>query len=385
MVKKQLIEITDNISDGTSCDKLIEINARLNYYVTCYKNKITYYYKNKTWDKYKKYSNEYELVFTTPNNGKNIANYVPLSRAFFKLWEILIDFSDELLLNHGMKCLFLAESPGSFCEATQKWLSRNGRETSHDTYSGMSLKSRDKTTPEWRTNHRFIKNVDILWGKDGTGNLYNLDNIMYLSEKLGLNSQDFITGDGGFDFSNDFNNQEMTSLRLITCEILSALMLQKIGGNFVLKIFDTFNSSTLKVLQILKIFWKRIFIVKPLTSRPANSEKYLVCFNFSKNDDTTWKKWTTWLKILIKNYDQVNLEKAFDKISYDQIFLNNVVTYNVFYSIKQIFYIQNTIHWINLSQTYPLITGKYPIAKSHLERQRRKALNWCRHYDIPHL
>lgn len=389
MIKKNLIEITGSNCNRIDCEKLIELNTKLNYYVTCYKNKITYYYNNKLWDKYKKYSNEYELVFTTPNNGKNISNYVPLSRAFFKLWEILIDFNHDLLLENsdGMKCLFLAESPGSFCEATQKWLSRNDRKSKYDIYSGMSLKSKDKNTPEWRSSHHFIKNVDILWGKDGTGNLYNLDNIIYLTEKLGLNSQDFITGDGGFDFSNDFNNQELTCLRLIICEILSALMLQKNGGSFILKIFDTFNSSTLKILQILKIFWKKIFIVKPLTSRPANSEKYLVCLNFCKNDDIALKKWTTWLKILVKNFDSVNLKKAFDKISYDQIFLNNIVTYNVFYSIKQIFYIQNTIHLIDLSQDFLLKNGYlHPNlnALCHVEKQRRKASKWCEYYDIPY-
>ena len=50
---------------------------------------------------------------------------------------------------------------------------------------------------------------------------------------------DIITGDGGFDFSIDYNKQEILAVRLIFTQIVYALHLQKKGGTFILKIFDT--------------------------------------------------------------------------------------------------------------------------------------------------
>ena len=95
---------------------------------------------------------------------------------------------------------------------------------------------------------------------------------------------DLITGDGGFDFSEDFNNQEVNIAALLFAQIAFALCLQKKNGKFVLKIFDSFmlyNRLTVYIIILM-----RKFIAKPYTSRYANSEKYIVCkgFLFESND-----------------------------------------------------------------------------------------------------
>jgi len=347
MVKKYVLEIGDEIVDVDDITTLVHKNNMVCDIVTAYKNKITYYYRQKTWDKYKKYTNEYENIFSTPNTGVNISAYNPLSRAFFKLWEILCDFP-EIFLSQTMKCVFLCESPGSFIQATMKY--RYDRGFLHDEYHGISLNSNnDKNIPEWKLNG-FVNRVTIHYGKDGTGNLYALDNILDLVETIGRNTQDFCTGDGGFDFSSDFNAQELLSLRLIVCEVLTALLLQKEGGSFVLKIYDTFNESTIKILQILKQFYAKIYVIKPLTSRPANSEKYLLCTGFRVSDTNIYEKKITFLKILVRNYESVDLNKVFRRIEYNTSFYHHMLTYSMYYSIKQIYYIQITIDYINNSQ-----------------------------------
>ena len=68
---------------------------------------------------------------------------------------------------------------------------------------------------------------------------------------------DIITGDGGFDFSVDFNQQESTSTRLLFSQICFALSLQKKGGYFILKLFDCFNRSTLDLIYIVYLFYEK--------------------------------------------------------------------------------------------------------------------------------
>jgi cap1 methyltransferase len=45
------------------------------------------------------------------------------------------------------------------------------------------------------------------------------------------------------------------------------------GGKFVCKIFDVFTPFTAGLIYILYRHFERICIIKPYTSRPANSER----------------------------------------------------------------------------------------------------------------
>ena len=50
----------------------------------------------KEWDSAKKISNDYEYIYTSSNNRKNISNILPVSRSFFKLREIIYDFNLDI-------------------------------------------------------------------------------------------------------------------------------------------------------------------------------------------------------------------------------------------------------------------------------------------------
>ncbi len=60
--------------------------------------------------------------------------------------------------------------------------------------------------------------------------------------------------------------------------------MQKEGGDFILKVFDTFLKSTIDIIYVLSTFYEKVYITKPNTSRTANSEKYIVCKNFRLQD-----------------------------------------------------------------------------------------------------
>lgn len=72
--------------------------------------------------------------------------------------------------------------------------------------------------------------------------------------------------------------------------MVTGLSILKKNGNMVLKIFDIFHESTIDLIYILSIYFKKTAIVKPFTSRAANSEKYIICKNFIGISDTDLKK-----------------------------------------------------------------------------------------------
>eukprot|EP00276_Gloeochaete_wittrockiana_P005361 CAMPEP_0184669880 /NCGR_PEP_ID=MMETSP0308-20130426/79513_1 /TAXON_ID=38269 /ORGANISM="Gloeochaete witrockiana, Strain SAG 46.84" /LENGTH=92 /DNA_ID=CAMNT_0027116359 /DNA_START=20 /DNA_END=295 /DNA_ORIENTATION=- len=54
------------------------------------------------------------------------------------------------------------------------------------------------------------------------------------------------------------------------------------GGDFVCKIFDIYRPFNVGLFYLLYRHFDRVAIFKPLTSRPANSERYVVCKGFKE-------------------------------------------------------------------------------------------------------
>jgi 23S rRNA U2552 (ribose-2'-O)-methylase RlmE/FtsJ len=150
---------------------------------------------------------------------------------------------------------------------------------------GISLRSDSETVPNWRKARDFLEDhpeVKITYGSDGTGDLLHICNLLWLSRNIAADGVDLITADGGFDFTEDFFNQEAIFFRLFFAEVLTAIMSQKNGGIFVCKFFDFFTRPTIDLLYILSKCYNQVHIIKPQTSRPANAERYFVGIGFVK-------------------------------------------------------------------------------------------------------
>ena len=368
------------------------ISHSLYYYLLELKQQIHEY--GNDWSHFKKYTNPYEYIHTyIPNKNKCVSKYKPISRAYFKMIEIIntfqllnsgdmpsisyngtypvgirygggsgggggggggvnnlrerestqkIECKNEKIIQEEMcqstpmpeecenecyidlkqtstrgngsfqefqkkqhninfqlqnqqapiKTFHLAEGPGGFIEA---FVNLRKSSVSHDVYSkdiytGITIidDCRDYNIPGWKKTKDFLREnstVKLEYAKDGTGNLLNIGNFEYCVKKYG-STMDFITGDGGFDFSTDPNHQEETMTNLLFAQVCYALTMQKYGGAFILKIFDCFTASTVDIIYILSAFYEKVYIAKPFTSRYANSEKYIICKNFLFKDST---------------------------------------------------------------------------------------------------
>jgi hypothetical protein len=80
-------------------------------------------------------------------------------------------------------------------------------------------------------------------GASGDGDILNPINLKYCYDKYNQ-SMDIITGDGGFDYSIDFNKQELLSVKLILAQIFYAIIMQNKNGTFIIKFFDIFYKPT---------------------------------------------------------------------------------------------------------------------------------------------
>lgn len=87
----------------------------------------------------------------------------------------------------------------------------------------------------------------------------------------------FMMSDGGFSVEGQENIQEILSKQLYLCQCLVALMIVRDGGHFVTKLFDLFTPFSAGLVFLMYRCFDEVSIFKPNTSRPANSERYLIC------------------------------------------------------------------------------------------------------------
>jgi 23S rRNA U2552 (ribose-2'-O)-methylase RlmE/FtsJ len=335
------------------------------------KEKITS--REKQWDIYKKYTNPYEYIHTiVPFKKKSVSQYKPLSRSFFKMIEIMQTF--KIQFRGPIRSFHLAEGPGGFIEAMVKI--RNCKE---DVYIGMTLlddRKLDSTIPSWKKSEGFLKsnpNVVIENGYDSTGNILSFDNFKYVVEKY-PEKMDLITGDGGFDFSVDFNQQENFISKLLFAQISFAICLQKYRGKFILKIFDCFMQHTADILYILSSFYEKVFIMKPNTSRYANSEKYIVCIGFLYDNQSLYYPYIS--KCFKAMIDCKNPQR-FLNIPLSYIFVKKIEEYNAIFGQKQI---QN----INFTLSIMENKLKFDKLESLLKTNIEKCMEWCNIYNMPY-
>ena len=102
--------------------------------------------------------------------------------------------------------------------------------------------------------------------------------VIEIKEKM-RDKCDLITCNPIFD-DIDETNQEGGYLNLLLMQIFNTISVQSKNGTFICKIFETYTTSMIKIIALLKSFYTKVFITKPLTSRPSISEKYIVCIGF---------------------------------------------------------------------------------------------------------
>ena len=188
------------------------------------------------------------------------------------------------------------------------------------------------------------KDVKLSYGYDGTGSLYNYQNIIDFVNRVGLGSCNLVTGDGGFDFSLDFNKQEQSSFKLIFCEIVTALFLQKKGGNLVCKFFDMYTFMTIKLLYFIGCFYDELYIFKPYTSRPGNAEKYVIAKGFIGIDYRYLEKLLNVINLW--DDDDIYINEIFDT-QIPSSFIKQIKDFNLENSKLQIKTIKYTIDLLN--------------------------------------
>ncbi|KAH8419706.1 hypothetical protein KR009_001309 [Drosophila setifemur] len=124
------------------------------------------------------------------------------------------------------------------------------------------------------------ESFDAFYGVKEDGNIFDQANQDSLNEYIRRHipiGVHFAMADGGFSVEGQENIQEILSKQLYLCQFLTALKILREKGSFVCKVFDLFTPFSVGLVYLMYKCFHQTAIIKPNSSRPANSERYLVC------------------------------------------------------------------------------------------------------------
>ena len=219
---------------------------------------------------------KFEAARSATNPFENIGKKIFQNRAAIKLANIdavfnLTESTGGFINKRSPEPFIFADvagGPGGFTEYLQY-------RKFNSTGFGITLSEKSGGIP-WNLDHIQTDYFRINHGSDGTGNLYVSANYfadwVLASAKGGVH---LVVADGGIE-NDDYRGQELKSSHLILTEILVALRIVAVGKNLVLKIFDSISQITIDLLFVLACCFEEIHIFKPISSRPANTERYVI-------------------------------------------------------------------------------------------------------------
>jgi len=215
-------------------------------------------------------SNPYETIRSAGYLNRAAVKMANINRAC----NFMFTDQKQLPSNELLYFADVCAGPGGFSEyilSRKKW---------HAKGFGFTLKNEnDFTLDEFfagpcETFHPF-------YGSKDNGDVMDLTNQKEFKSLVMKHTYDkgvhFMMSDGGFSVEGQENIQEILSKQLYLCQCLIALMIVRAGGHFVTKLFDLFTPFSAGLIYLMYRCFESISIFKPNSSRPANSERYLIC------------------------------------------------------------------------------------------------------------
>ncbi|XP_076147634.1 cap-specific mRNA (nucleoside-2'-O-)-methyltransferase 2 [Alosa pseudoharengus] len=225
---------------------------------------------------------------------RTTANAELCTQAWAKFYEVLGTFEllpAEALQQGELHSVHLCEAPGAFISALNHFLRTSGLPCDW-TWVANTLNPYHEANGRSHTiaDDRLLARTLPWWffGSDDTGDITRREHLLELQALVRRHGDragtHLVTADGSFDCQEDPGEQEAAVAPLQLCEAVCALMVLAPHGSLVLKMFTLLEHSSVCLIYLLACCFQQLSVFKPATSKPGNSELYLVCVGFQPPD-----------------------------------------------------------------------------------------------------
>jgi hypothetical protein len=258
-----------------------------------------------------------------------------LDTSFYKLWELFFMFPIIDIDKSNFVSVHLDDNTGGQLQATLSF---------RDKFTKKGLSKNDKY-------YSMLSDIDVETKKQLNDKLFDYDKVkpdrIVNQKTLPKAKADLITANGKFIWKNIII-QEQEAVRLLLSQLVNALKIQEKGGNFIIKVYETFTEIMAKYIMILTSFYNEVYIVKPLMSRYSSTEKYIVCIDF-KNVKDKDKKISQLNNIIVESnkHKNKNIIDFFSGIKLPDNFKSVLISSNTELANKQFIQINEMVDFIN--------------------------------------
>lgn len=299
--------------------KILESKNNIDIFHAFDKKKLQYYIDySKYFDQFKHYI---QTEIKTRNQTKNFTN------AWLKCWEI-INFYKLIPSNHSDNFTVFcnAEFPGAFIFSINHYIKTVTQNKNYEWFANSLWPGFGKDKKILGDEFGLYKKYNEKWlmnDKEASGDVTNSEMNKIIQQKL-AGKVDLYTSDIGIELKiEEMNDEETIEAPLNLGQIICALNTLKEGGHMVCKTFLFFKPFTMSLLYILTNVFGELYICKPMSSRPGNSEIYIVGKYYKENKAITKR-----LENILYNWKRELIDIAFEPIS-EEFYLQLV--YNLYY------------------------------------------------------
>ena len=208
-----------------------------------------------------------------------------ITNAGSKIYELINTFHDDIF-KEGMQELVHfdnAAMPGMF-PYTINYYVKSRTKIKYTWYASSLVESTHENSKPLKDSYNLLANYPKNWIMDekNNGDVMDIEVQKFFSTQPKV---DLYTSDIGFDVSVDYNEQETIHSPVNLGQIVSGLLTLKEGGCLITKQYTFYTGFTISLMGYLTKFFDKLYVVKPLTSKPDNSETYLVGVGFKGLSD----------------------------------------------------------------------------------------------------
>lgn len=210
-----------------------------------------------------------------------------VTNAWLKYHELYSRFPNLIPAGSDLKVFFNAELPGAaLCAFNHYFKTYRPRDQFEWRASSLWPDASAGTAALGDNYGLYAANKDnwLMSPGGNNGDATKVSNLLDWEAKIGPSSAwggvHMYSHDAGIDVSTDYNRQEEANAQVHLGCALAGLITLRVGGSFIAKQYTYFLTITRDLILIYSSLFEKFYLSKPLTSRGANSEVYLVGIGF---------------------------------------------------------------------------------------------------------
>lgn len=209
-----------------------------------------------------------------------------VSNAWLKFMEIF-KFIESSICREGLNVFMNAELPGAAICALNHFMKNRNINYTWTASSFMPVSGKAQLEDrygllECNPENWLIRSTET-GSEEFTGDMTDSKQVKIcidLYKQKNNGRCDLYTSDAGMDVSSNYAGQEEMNFKLhLGCAIVG-LSCISLGGTLICKHYTFYQDSSKALLWYYQQFFETVTLMKPVTSRPYNSETYVVGINF---------------------------------------------------------------------------------------------------------